>query len=147
MTARADMVHRLAGLVGPGVLEIENAQAGWPALATLHGDGLPVSLAVFAGRVGDSHRGRDDVERRFQNPSGSRPLTSVPGRASVLVGLWEDDIRLSVPHPIVVTADAARREARTTSAGSGNLCQLDGGGPLDDLAEFGVGGVPVPPAM
>src|SRR3954451_1313852 len=31
------------------------------------------------------------------------------------------------------------------SAGSGNLRLLDGGGSLDDLAEFGVGGVPVPP--
>lgn len=66
------------------------------------------------GRVGRSHRNRDDIERRFQDPGSNRPVVSVPGRRSVLVGLWEEDDFVAVPRPVVVTADANRREGLTT---------------------------------
>lgn len=114
MSARTDLVHRLAALVGPALLQVEDPQTGWPGLATLYGEGQRVPLALFVGQVGLSHRGRDAVERRFQNPGQDRPLVGVPGRASVLVGLWEDDKFLPVPRPVVVTADAKRREGRAT---------------------------------
>src|SRR3712207_8482520 len=38
-----------------------------------------------------------------------------------------------------------RRSSDLASAGSGNLCPLDGLGSADDLAEPGIGDVPVPP--
>jgi hypothetical protein len=72
MTARVDRVNRIAALVGPSGLEIEDAQKGWPAFAVLHVLGESVPVALFVGKVGRSHRNRDDVERRFQNPVDSR---------------------------------------------------------------------------
>jgi len=114
MSVRTDRIFRLAALVGNDVLEIEDVQSGWPALATLHSDDGSLRLALFVGGVGLSHRGRDDVERRFQNPGDSRPLVSVAGRVSVLLGLWEEDRHLTVTRPIVVMVDAARREGHET---------------------------------
>jgi len=114
MSARTDRVLRLAALVG-AALQIEDVQNGWPALATLHSEGSPIPIALFVGSVGLSHRQRDDVERRFQNPAGpSGVLVSVPGRASVLVGMWEEDPHLAVPHPVIVMAEAQRRENHVT---------------------------------
>jgi hypothetical protein len=114
MSARTDRIFHLAALVGQDVLEIQDVQDGWPALATVRTEQGTIPLALFVGKVGLSHRGRDDVERRFQNPGQNRPLVGVPGRASVLVGLWDEDEHLAVPRPIVVTCDADRREGHMT---------------------------------
>lgn len=64
--------------------------------------------------VGLSHRGRDDVERRFQNPSQQMPIVPLPGRRLVLAGLWQHDPAAGVGHPVVVIADADRRVDRRT---------------------------------
>lgn len=114
MNARTDLVARLADLVGPSLV-IEDLQNGWPTLAILEVDGEWIPVALFVSTVGLSHRGRDDVERRFQNPSGDAPLIHVPDRHSVLLGVWEYDPLLHLPGPLLVTADANRRaDGRTT---------------------------------
>jgi hypothetical protein len=113
MSARTDLVERLALLVGADALTIEDRQDGWPALATVR-NGADVPIALFVSPVGLSHRDRDNVERRFQNPSGSKPLEPAPGRKPVLVGVWESDPLVPVPHPMVLTADPLRRAGRQT---------------------------------
>ncbi|MCZ2821054.1 HNH endonuclease [Modestobacter sp. VKM Ac-2977] len=114
MTARIDRILHVAALVGHDVLEIEDVRDGWPALATLHVERMQLRLALFVGSLGSGGRRRDDVERRFQNPGQNRPLVGVDGRASVLLALWDQDDRLRVSRPIIVTYDADRRDGLMT---------------------------------
>lgn len=113
MTRRA-LVGRIQELVGSSVLELEDPQQGWPALALVHVPGQSIPVAMFVGPVGLSHRERDHVERRFQNPGTRRPIVIPPGRLPLLIGLWEDDPLVDPPSPVLVSADARRREGRTT---------------------------------
>ncbi len=63
---------------------------------------LGVSLHV--GTVGFSHRNRDDVERRYQNPASCDAVVALPQTSPMLLGLWsEEDV------PVVVAHDAQRR--------------------------------------
>lgn len=117
MPGRADVVERIAELVGGGVLRISQLGSGWPSLCTLELDEVAAPVALFAAPVGLSHRDRDDVERRFQNPGGGRPIVqSNPPALPLLLGLWESDPdpRLPVTRPLLVSADPIRRIGRTT---------------------------------
>jgi HNH endonuclease len=114
MTGRADLALRIAELVGSGLLEITDPGTGWPALGSLTVDGTPLAVALFVGRVGLSQRRRDEAERRFQNPGQGRPITPIPGRRSLLLGLWAEDPQLDVSRPLLVQADAGRRIGRAT---------------------------------
>lgn len=115
MAGRADVVARIAELVGDDVLRIDDAASGWPGFATLTVDGVSTPISLFAAPVGLSHRGRDDVERRFQNPGGARPITmDDPDRYPLLIGLWETDELLSVNRPLLVSADPIHRLDRNT---------------------------------
>ena len=114
MSARADLVERVADLVGVSAFTVEDPYEGWPALATVHLEDADIPIALYASPIGLSQRGRDNVERRFQNPGQNRPVTPVPGRQPVLLGVWEFDPIVSVRYPILVTADATRREGRAT---------------------------------
>lgn len=73
---------------------------------------LPV--AVFVAPIGLSQRNRDDVERRFQNPGGDRPIEVPPGHVPLLLGVWTQDPHVAVPNPVLVLADAGRRKGLTT---------------------------------
>lgn len=115
MARRADVARRLATLVGENVLRITDARRGWPAHAELLVEGAPTPVALFVGPVGLTHRNRDDVERRFQNPDANRPIINTrPAREPLLLGLWETDRLIRVPRPLVVSADPWRRLDRTT---------------------------------
>ena len=114
MTGRADLAVHIAELVGVDVLRITDPGAGWPAVGTLMLDSGPLRVSLFAGSVGLSHRDRDDVERRFQNPGQNRPITTLPDRYPLLLGLCEEDPYLSVPRPLLVQADPYRRVGRIT---------------------------------
>lgn len=114
MAGRADVAERIAALVGADVLRITDPGSGWPAFGELLVEGTWVPVALFVAPVGLSHRDRDEVERRFQNPGGNRPITETPGRAALLLGLWEDDELLPVDRPLLVSADFAQRLGRTT---------------------------------
>ena len=113
MQGRAEIASRLPALVGDS-LEIEELATGWPSLARLHVDDEVTSLALFVAPIGRSHRNRDEIERRFQNP-GSVSIEDVPGRHSILLGLWDDDDLEMVRRPVIAIADAQRRsDGRTT---------------------------------
>lgn len=99
MTTRAQDLERVAELVG-AELTLEDLQKGWPGVVLVGGQ----RFSVHVGRIGPSNRGRDDVERRFQNPGTERPLVVLPGTRPLLLGLWEDGA-----HPVLVAADATRR--------------------------------------
>jgi hypothetical protein len=111
---RAALVERIAALVGDDVLRVADAGTGWPASGELVIDGDPVPVDLYVGPVGLSHRGRDEVERRFQNPGSGRPITRRPRRTPLLLGLWDDDPRVPVGQPVVVAADPWHRIGRTT---------------------------------
>jgi hypothetical protein len=113
VSARTNLVSQLVSWVGSS-LEIEDLGTGWPSLATLAIDDERIPLALFVSTVTLSHRGRDAIERRFQNPS-SIPLVGVEGRESLLVGIWESDDLEEVRRPVVALAEAHRRDdGRTT---------------------------------
>jgi hypothetical protein len=114
MTARADLALRISELVGSDVLRITDPGSGWPAFGTLLLESGPLPVSLFAGPVGLSHRNRDDVERRFQNPGQARPITTTPNRYPLLLGLCAEDPYLSVPRPLLVQADPYRRVGHTT---------------------------------
>ncbi len=114
MAGRADVVERIAELVGEDVLRITSVGSGWPALGELALDGVVVPVAMFVGPVGLSHRDRDDVERRFQNPGSNRPIIEIPGRWPLLLGLWEHDEFERIARPLLVSADPLHRVGRTT---------------------------------
>lgn len=111
MSRSADAA-RLAELVGPD-LQLEEGD-GWPMLARLRIERGHIPVAIYIGPIGLSHRNRDDIERRFQNPGGQRPIDIPDDRTPLLLGLWDDDPRVDVAHPVVVVADARRREGRVT---------------------------------
>lgn len=108
MKRRTKIALRIAELVGP-TCAITSAGDGWPALADIRVNGDVVPVALFVSAVGLSHRNRDDVERRYQNPDKSRPIVQVGGRLLVLVGLWESDSLVPVQRPVLACADAYHR--------------------------------------
>jgi hypothetical protein len=115
--SRRDDALRIAELVGPDGLLLDDPADGWPALGTIVGLDQPIDVALYVAPIGYSHRNRDDVERRFQNPGQNRPIQEVPGRALVYIGLWEgDDPDAPIAPAVLVTADAHKRVGRTTRA-------------------------------
>lgn len=124
LPTRAELALEIATRVGEAFV-IDDPADGWPALgrvASLEGE---IPVALFVAPVGLSHRGRDDVERRFQNPAASpqqhedfgwngRPLVVPPDRVPLLVGAWFEDELIEVAQPVLVLADARKREGLTT---------------------------------
>ncbi|GAA1028176.1 hypothetical protein GCM10009557_12280 [Virgisporangium ochraceum] len=111
--SRADVAARIAAVAGPHVLTLINRNDGWPAHADLRLEDRTVPVDVYAAPVGLSHRNRDDIERRFQNPGSGRPITPADGRHPLLLGLWEDDPHLAVEHPVLACADPTLRGRAT----------------------------------
>src|SRR4051794_21444295 len=105
----AELPERIADLVGRDVLRITDPSSRWPALGELVVDGVATPVALYLGVVGLSHRERDDVERRFQNPGSNRPILKIPGRDLLLLGLWDTDPFVEVQQPLLVSADPDHR--------------------------------------
>lgn len=114
MTTRAELAVNLAKLVGGDILKITEPGTGWPALGTLIIDSSVVPVSLFVAPITLSHRSRDDVERRFQNPGQNRPIILPPDRQPLLLGIYEEDPQLDVPRPLLIQADPLLREGRTT---------------------------------
>lgn len=114
---RRDVANRIAALIGPDSLELEDPANGWPALGTVLGLGEPIEVALYVAPVGFSARGQDHIERRFQNPDQDRPILPVDGRRLIYLGLWEgDDPEAPVEPAVLVTADPIRRIGNMTRA-------------------------------
>lgn len=101
--SRTDTLERIGRLVGPS-FRVEDPRRAWPALVSLLGRPRPYQLALHVGAIGLSHRGRDHLERRMQNPSSRHPEESPPGRVPIICGLTEE-----FGVPVLVAFDAARR--------------------------------------
>src|ERR1700754_1687396 len=101
--AEAELAYRVAELVGDDTLRIPDAATRWPARAELAVEGAWTPVALYLSTVGRSHRNRDDVERRFQNPASKLPIVDHrPGWESLLLGLWDDDALVDVTRPLLV---------------------------------------------
>jgi HNH endonuclease len=112
--SRLDLALRIAELVGPEGLTIEDPADGWPARGTILVAGESIPVALYVAPIAFSHRSRDDVERRFQNPGQDRPIELVPGVEPIFVGLWEGDEPRIHAGPVLATADPNRRLGRLT---------------------------------
>lgn len=107
---RVATLRRVVTLVGGQSAEIHDAANGWPALVDIHTASGSIPAALHVSPIQLTHRGRDDVERRFQNPGKRRPLRAPSGTTPLLIGLWEE----SPQQPILVAMDARRRIGRET---------------------------------
>ena len=102
--SRLENAEELVRLTGDRIL-IEEHRNDWPARATVRRGNELVPVSLHVGRVGLSHRGRDDVERRYQNPGDKSPVTLLAGTACALViGIWDE-----VEQTVLVAHDARRR--------------------------------------
>jgi hypothetical protein len=88
---RKDLARRVAGIVGSDAMILENAASGWPASVRVLTDDGEVPVALHVGPVGLSHRGRDAVERRFQNPDKNVPVSAQPHQIPVLLDVWDQE--------------------------------------------------------
>lgn len=104
------LIEELAG----DQLKISDAGNGWPALGSLRMNGDRIPVAVFAAPVTLSHRNRDHVERRMQNPGQQRPIVVPPGHLPLLLGLWHEDSVMVVQRALIMGADAWLREGLQT---------------------------------
>ena len=99
---RTRLLDELAALVEPALWVIDPG-TGWPALVEIRTGGGATRASLHLGRVGLSHRDRDDVERRYQNPASCDPVRATPGTVPLILGLWKQ------PVPILVAHDAQKR--------------------------------------
>lgn len=106
--SRRDLVDRLVELAGNVVTVVDPAD-GWPSLVRLRPDDRSILAAVHLGPIGLSHRDRDEVERRFQNPGKGRPMSAPAGSLPLLLGIWEQG-----EHPVLVGMEAEARLGRAT---------------------------------
>ena len=90
-------------------LEVQDIGDGWPGLGQVKTSTGLMPVAIHVAPVGPSHRGRDEVERRFQNPGQDRPILAPHGMQPLLLGVWEEG-----GQPVLVGADPTPRVGRTT---------------------------------
>jgi hypothetical protein len=107
--SRLNILRRITTLCGEDVLRVTDPRRGWPALAELATpDGLR-RIAFHVSAVTLSHRGRDEVERRIQNPGKGRAEEEPAGAYPLILGLWEEE-----DTPVLVGWDAERRIGKAT---------------------------------
>jgi hypothetical protein len=104
-SARIQTLNSIVDLCGETTIRILHPAQGWPALASVRlPEGESCLVALHVGSLGKSHRGRDDVERRFQNPGQGKPVQAPFGILPLLVGVWDEQ-----GPPVLVGMDATRR--------------------------------------
>lgn len=103
MSPRTTLLHKLEALTH-GKIHVIEAQTAWPSLVEIVGASQAARVSLHVGLIGGSGRGRDHVERRYQNPASRDPIVELPGTRSMLLGLWTEQ-----ETPIIVAHDAYRR--------------------------------------
>lgn len=107
--SRVDAVERIVSLVGPSA-KLLTVSSGWPSIVQVQTSGGITPVALHGGQFAlRSYRGRDDLERRMQNPGQDHPVVRVTNAVPVIVGLWDEEDR-----PILVAFDAERRVGKAT---------------------------------
>jgi HNH endonuclease/Methylase-associated X1 len=96
-------------LVGVENCRVVDALEGWPSRVDVRTFSGWQEASIHVGEIGLSHRGRDNVERRFQNPGKGKPVISLAGTVPLLVGLSTD-----YETPVVVGMDAIHRVGAET---------------------------------
>jgi HNH endonuclease len=91
MARRSKRANVLVEWVGEDSIRLINADRGWPSHYRARSVSEWVDVAIYFGWIGDSKRGRSDVERRFQNPGKNRPILEYAGELLLLLGLYESD--------------------------------------------------------
>lgn len=109
MVRRSKLIGRVAELVGPDVVSVVDPLDGWPGLMQVHLPDGDLRASVHVGPVGLSHRDRDFVERRFQNPGQNKPLRTIGDSLPLLLGVWEGRGR-----PLLVGMEADSRLGKPT---------------------------------
>ena len=92
---RDKRIQYLAELAGSKVARVVDSRDGWPGLMEIFTPvGIWKRVEVHVGYIGRSGRGRDESERRFQNPANKKPMSSPSGAPALLVGMWERGPRI-----------------------------------------------------
>lgn len=112
--SRLEVLNMVADLVGRDRLHLTQIGDCWPACGSLRLNGESVQIALFTAAIGLSGRNRDDVERRFQNPSNNRPMEWDPHCLPLLIGLWDSDPLVPVSRPVLFAANPDIRKGRST---------------------------------
>lgn len=105
---RRKRMDDLVELTGNLVTMVDRGN-GWPSLVKIRTQSGDLPAAVHLGPIDRSHRGRDDVERRFQNPDQNRPISAPEGYFPLLLGIWGKG-----EHPVLVGMDAEARVGKPT---------------------------------
>ena len=103
---RIHTLNRIVHLCG-GAIEIIDPARAWPALVDIQLPGGICPAALHVGPVGQSGRGRQAVERRFQNPGKGKPIVAPGGVLPLLIGLWSEQADEGTP--VLVGMDATCR--------------------------------------
>jgi hypothetical protein len=106
---RTELALTIPELTGRELVQIKNVGRGWPALAEVKTRTGRVSAAFYVGPIGRSHRARDAIERRFQNPGANRPISLAVGTLPILLGIWNEERNV-----VFVGMNAMRRVGRGT---------------------------------
>lgn len=111
MTRLEALSRLLAVASAQGKLVIHETGNGWPATGEVLGDSGSVPVALYIGIMGESHRGRDSEERRFQNPGQDHPIEHSEDNVPLLLGL----VRGEEPeNDLWIGFDARRRLGKRT---------------------------------
>jgi hypothetical protein len=108
--ARKSLASLLVEWIGPGIVEIGNAGDGWPSHLRIKTPSGSRDVAAHLGPIGASHRKRDSVERRFQNPGKGKPIQAPPNEIPLLLGLSAE----TKGKPLIVGMDPTKRVGKTT---------------------------------
>jgi len=95
-----------------GTLLLTKVGSSWPAEGEIRVGSASTPAKLYIGAIGGSHRGRDDEERRFQNPGTNKPVVLEDGSLVLLIGIWEPG--RAAADPVLVGMDAYRRAGLTT---------------------------------
>lgn len=106
---RVDHLEHLVAAIGGDIIRVDDEAGAWPALCRVRVQGADVSVAIHVATVLRTGRGRDEVERRIQNPGQDKPVRAPMGSLPLIVGLWEEE-----GAPVLVAFDASRRVGQGT---------------------------------